>query len=302
MTPRRGTGEHEKVKAKPYEKAPTKDEAMHIQPHEKAKPTEKAAERPPEKLPQKLPEKEGSFVKTGIEGFDKLIDKGIPRGSAILIAGGAGSGKTIMCLQILANSAKNGKKCLYMSFEESEPRLRKHMNDFGWNAEELEKKGNLLIKRMSSYEIARSVEAMLAKEQGELLIEIEPVILPDGFKPDIIVLDSLSSIASYFLGKAWQYRSYIEQLFRYFERLGTTSFLIAETKQIPETFSPTGVEEFLADGVVVLYNIRKGDVRENAIEILKLRGAKHLKKVVAMQIVEKEGIVIYPEQEVFGGL
>jgi KaiC/GvpD/RAD55 family RecA-like ATPase len=176
------------------------------------------------------------------------------------------------------------------------------MEDFGWNPSELEKKGNFMIKRLSSFEIARSVEALLAKERGDLMIEIEPVILPPGFKPDIIILDSLSSISSYFVGRTEQYRSYIEQLFRYFERLGTTSFLIAETREIPETFSPTGVEEFLADGVVVLYNIRKGDVRENAIEILKLRGAKHLKKIVAMQIIAGEGIVVYPEQEVFGGL
>ncbi len=62
------------------------------------------------------------------------------------------------------------------------------------------------------------------------------------------------------------------------------------------------MEEFLADGVVVLYNIQKGDIRENAIEVLKLRGAKHLKKIVAMQIVDDKGIVVYPEQEVFGGL
>lgn len=245
---------------------------------------------------------EKEFIKTGIDGFDRLMEKGIPKGSNILIAGGAGSGKTIMCLQMITNAARKGKKCLYMSFEESELHLKKHMEDFGWNPVELEKKGNLMIKRMSSYEIAKSVEALLAKERGELLIDIEPIILPAGFKPDIIILDSLSSISSYFVGRAGEYRSYIEQLFRYFERLGTTSFLIAETRQIPETFSPTGVEEFLADGVVVFYNIRKGDMRESAIEILKLRGAKHLKKIVAMQIVENEGIVVYPEQEVFGGL
>jgi circadian clock protein KaiC len=253
--------------------------------------------------PAKVEEtEEKEFMKTGIEGFDRLLDKGIPKGSAVLIAGGAGSGKTIMCLQILKNAARKGGKCLYMSFEESERRLRKHMSDFGWKPEELEKKGGLMIKRMSSYEIARGVEALLAKERGELMVEIEPIILPSGFRPDIVVVDSVSSIASYFFSKTEHYRSYIEQLFRYFEKLGTTSFLIAETKQIPETFSPTGVEEFLADGVVVIYNIRKGDVRENAIEVLKLRGAKHIKKVVAMQIVDKEGMVVYPEQEVFGGL
>ncbi len=243
-----------------------------------------------------------AFVKTGIDGLDGLMEKGIPRGSDILIAGGAGSGKTIMCLQILANAARNGSRCLYMSFEESESRLRDHMNDFGWNPAELEKKGNLMIRRMSSFEIAKSVEAMMAKERGELLIDMEPVLLPEGFRPDLIVVDSLSAISSYFVGRAEQYRSYVEQLFRYFEKLGTTSFLIAETRQIPEVFSPTGVEEFLADGVIVLYNIRKGDIRENAIEILKLRGTKHMKKIVAMQVVDNEGIVVYPEQEVFGGI
>jgi circadian clock protein KaiC len=242
------------------------------------------------------------FIKTGLEGFDRLLEKGIPKGSSILVAGGAGSGKTIFCLQILTNAARAGKKCLYMSFEESEERLRSHMEDFGWKPKELEKNGNLIIKRFSSHEIARAVEALLAKERGELLIDVEPIILPEGFKPDFIVVDSLTAIASSFIGREWNYRSYIEQLFRYFERLGVTSFLITETEELPKIFSPTGVEEFLADGVVVLYNIRKGDIRESAIEVVKMRGTKHLKKVVAMQIVDKEGIVVYPEQEIFGGL
>lgn len=241
-------------------------------------------------------------IKTGIEGFDKLFEHGIPKGSAILIAGGAGSGKTIMCLQILANAAKSGEKCLYLSFEESEERLREHMENFGWDSKSLEKSGNLMIKRMSPHDLARSVEALLAKEKGELMIDIEPVILPEGVKPERIVIDSVSAIASSFVGREENYRSYIGQLFRYFEKLEATSFLVTETEQVPKIFSPTGVEEFLADGVVVLYNIRKGDIRENAIEVLKLRGAKHLKKIVAMQIVDDKGIVVYPEQEVFGGL
>jgi KaiC/GvpD/RAD55 family RecA-like ATPase len=52
----------------------------------------------------------------------------------------------------------------------------------------------------------------------------------------------------------------------------------------------------------VLYNLRKGDVRQSAIEVLKMRGAGHKKKVVAMQIISGTGIEVYPEQEVFGGL
>lgn len=241
------------------------------------------------------------YIKTEIQGFDDLFEHGIPKGSSVLIAGGAGSGKTIFCLQTLAYHASKGEKCFYMSFEESEERLRQHMNDFGWDADKLVKSGKLRIQRTSPFEITRNVDALLAKQKGELLIDIDPVILPRDFKPDFVVVDSLTALASAFTGKEDSYRIYIEQLFRFFEKIKATTFLITETQQIPEIFSATGVEEFLADGVIVLYNIKRGDMRENALEVLKMRGEKHQKKIVAMQITNG-GIVVYPEQEVFGGL
>ncbi len=242
------------------------------------------------------------FIKTGIAGLDNLFERGIPEGSNILIAGGSGSGKTLLCLQIIKNAASQGKRCIYMSFEEHEDRLREHMRDFGWDPEKIEKSGKLLIKRFSSFDISKSIDAMMAKERGELLIDMQPLIIPKGFRPDIIVLDSVTSISSYFWGKEENYRSYIEQLFRFFEKMGTTSFLISETEQVPVIFSKSGVEEFLADGVIVLYNIRRGDVRESAIEVLKMRGTSHKKKIVAMQILSGTGIEVFPEQEVFGTL
>lgn len=240
-------------------------------------------------------------VATGIEGLDALFDEGIPRGASLLVAGGAGSGKTLLCLQIAAHHAAQGKKCLYMSFEESEERLKQHMNDFGWDPDKLEKQGNLKIQRFNPFDITRSVDALLMKAKGELLIDVDPVILPQHFKPDFVFVDSLTAIASAFVAKEDSYRIYIEQLFRFFEKIGATSFMITETRQIPTTFSTTGVEEFLADGVLVLYNIKRGNVRERAVEVLKLRGAHHEKRIVAFEIADK-GIVIYPEQEIFGGL
>ena len=50
------------------------------------------------------------FIKTGIPGLDSLFEYGIPKNTSSLIAGGTGSGKTLLCLQILINAAKEGKK------------------------------------------------------------------------------------------------------------------------------------------------------------------------------------------------
>ncbi|MCH7902575.1 circadian clock protein KaiC, partial [archaeon] len=64
-------------------------------------------------------------------------------------------------------------------------------------------------------------------------------------------------------------------------------------EQDPKVYSRTGVEEFLADGVIVLYNINKDGKRENALEILKLRSSSHKKGLVPYKITSK-GITIFP--------
>jgi hypothetical protein len=107
-----------------------------------------------------------------------------------------------------------------------------------------------------------------------------------------LIEDVCESHGATFQGKEQSYRFYVERLFRFFEKIGATTFLITETQQIPEVFSPTGVEEFLADGVIVIYNIRRQNTRQTAIEVLKMRGIKHQKKIVSMSITDK-GIVVY---------
>ncbi len=244
--------------------------------------------------------KNHSFFQTSIPGLDALFTHGIPEGSSVLIAGGTGSGKTILCSQILTQAAEH-KKCLYLSFEETEERIKQHLDDFGWDWRTSEKAGTLKIVRKEAYLLTDNIEAMLAHARGELLIDINEVleVFPKNFKPDIVVIDSLTAIAAAFPKETGNYRIFVEVLFRYLQQQGVTSFLISETDQVPQKYSPEGVEEFLADGVIVLYAIRRGNVRENAIEILKMRGKKKKKKIVAMQITNK-GVVVYPEQEVFG--
>ncbi len=243
------------------------------------------------------------WVKAGIPGFDDLLEKGIPKGVSTLVCGGPGSGKTIFCLQAMNYGASNGEKCLFMSFEEPPNRLRDHMADFGWDAEKLEAEGKLMIKRYNPFDVTRAVEALLEKEERELLIDSPPVFMPADFKPDRIAVDSLSAIAAPFVKEEESYRIYIDQLFRYFETLRATSFFIAETGQTPDSLQKltrSGVEEFIADGVVLMYTVRKGDMRVNALEVLKMRGAKFQKKIVPMEIVSGKGIVVYPTENVFG--
>ena len=247
------------------------------------------------------------FISTGIPGFDSLFEHGIPKGSSVIVAGGAGSGKTNLCLQILAHHAYNEKNCYYMGLKEPEEKIITHMQRFGWDPKSLIESGKLKIKRFLTSEIYYydkksghdDIQAMMTKDVDPLLMELEPLSIVEdaGFTPDFVVLDSLTSLSSTFKGKEQSYRFYVERLFRFFEKMGSTNFLITETKQLPEIYSPLGVEEFLADGVIVLYSLQKENKRQNAIEILKMRGEKHIKKIVPMEITDK-GIQVYPKKDI----
>jgi len=243
--------------------------------------------------------------KTGIPGFDELLKEGIPTGSSVLVEGGPGSGKTIFCLQIAYNACKRGFKALYMSFEEPEYRLRSHMKNFGWDSEKYEKKGLLLIKRFNALDIARSVEALLSEAKKELLIEVQPVLIPRDFKPDLILIDSLSSIASAFSGEESRFRIYMEQLFRYLEKNDITSFLIREVAN-PSHVGAVYVEKgeavsFLSDGIIVLYNVfYPNGKRGRAIEVLKMRGEEIDRRIVQTEIINRKGFVVQPDMVLKG--
>jgi len=245
--------------------------------------------------------KKEDVLKTGISGFDELFTKkGIPKGSSVLVAGGPGTGKSIFCRQICYSVVSKGKRCMYVSFEESKERIEKSMKSFGWDVTKYIENGTFLIQKINPLDILRMKFGSLGGSGSatDISYKIKPLVIPRDFHPEVIAVDSLSAIIDASVSRDRNYRIYLQQLFSFFEETGATSFLITETDPMPMRYSDTGIEEFLADGIVVLYNIQKEDVRENAIEVLKMRYGKHEKKMVLMKITEK-GLNVFPQKRVF---
>ena len=93
--------------------------------------------------------KKESVLKTEVSGFDDLFaEKGIPKGNSILVAGGPGTGKSTLCRQICFNLVSKGKKCMYVSFEESKERVIRSMEKFGWNVQKYIDSGDFLIQKL----------------------------------------------------------------------------------------------------------------------------------------------------------
>lgn len=258
-----------------------------------------------DKLVKGSVKKEDRYLKTFIPGLDDLLGFGVPKGNSILVEGGPGNGKTILCLNMIKTLCGRGEKVLYMSFEEPEERLREHLALFGVDATKYEKNHTLYLKRFNALDIARSVEALLSEAKKELLIDVQPVLIPQDFQPDVVFIDSLSSISSAFSGESSRFRIYMEQLFRYLEAHNITSFLIREVAN-PTHIGTSFVEQgeavsFLSDGIIILYNVfEKSGNRKRALEILKMRGVEIKRKIVEFEIRKGIGVIVHPNKVLKG--
>jgi circadian clock protein KaiC len=225
-------------------------------------------------------------IPTGIPGLDELMQGGLKKKSMTLVVGGPGSGKSTFAMQFLISGIeKYDEPALYISFEQTEKEL---IEDFDtlWNLKKKIKDKKLNVLNYTP----EQVEKVLEVGGGSVRDIIESL----GIKR--IVIDSLTSF-SYLNTDQLAKRKATHDLFQAIKKWDCTAILIAEQEPDPEKRNPT-VEEFEVDGVILLYNMRRGDVRERALEIFKMRSTKHSAKLFPLMIGDN-GLVIYPDQTVF---
>lgn len=70
-------------------------------------------------------------IATGVEEFDRVCGGGVVQGSAILLAGDPGVGKSTLLMQVAANAARNGAACAYISGEEAVEQVRARAHRMG---------------------------------------------------------------------------------------------------------------------------------------------------------------------------
>jgi circadian clock protein KaiC len=233
-------------------------------------------------------------VKTGIPGLDELIEGGLPRGDTILIAGKAGTGKSILATQFIYNGAKDyHEPGVFVTMEEPPHLIKRNMIQFGMDLEKMEKDGLISIVDLSP---SKEVTPVTIGEYPSFdLSGLEAIIMNHVQKVNAkrIVIDTLSIMA-------YKFRSrdiLREEFFKLCANLTRTGCTLLLTSEIPAQDQGLGVfdiEAFLASGVIVLYNEKISDTsRSRSIEVLKLRGSKHSSRIHSMRITD-EGIRVWP--------
>ena len=231
-------------------------------------------------------------TKTGISGLDGLMDGGLIEGSAILVSGGTGSGKTIFGLQFLYNGAtKYDEPGVYVTLETRPNNLKIEAQQFGWDLEELEKKNSLIIVDAASSKAGLATYGKYALRRGfdvsTLAQEIYRAV--EDSKAKRLVIDCVSALGIKFDDPS-EVRSELFRISALLGELKVTSLLISETIN-PDTQSRAGVEQFVTQGLISLNLFEEGGTLKRELLIWKMRQTSHsLKKHVFT--IGKNGIEI----------
>lgn len=213
---------------------------------------------------------------TGIEGFDKLIEGGLPRNSLTLLSGKPGTGKTHFSGTFLLEGAKNGENGVFVTFVEPKEQLIETLQN--------------IDRDFSEYEENIKVLEMAPGEQlGAEMITEEVLDAIRDSDAKRVVIDSMNIMTSTLTNTADR-RSLVSVLYRVLQRLGCTTLAVAEILSGGRLQNP-GVLELVANGIVRLDFDYLDDEIVKKLWIEKMKSTNHTKRSHEYEITD-EGIRI----------
>jgi circadian clock protein KaiC len=230
-------------------------------------------------------------VPTGIAGFDRMAHGGLPAGRTTLVSGTAGAAKTLFASQYLAGGiTQYDEPGVFVTFEEPPEDLRRNLISLGWDLAAWEEQGRWRFVDASP-DPEQELTLAGAWDLGALMARIERAVEVTGARR--VSLDSLGAVFSEFPDAA-RVRRELRRLSRALRDLGVTAVMTVERRSEYGEISRWGVEEFVAEDVIVLRNILEDEAARRTMQILKFRGTTHRKGEFPFAIINDRGIVALP--------
>ena len=227
---------------------------------------------------------------TGIPGFDHVSMGGLPLGRTTVVAGPAGSAKTVFAGQFLAEGVRLDQGGVFVTFEEPADDLRTNLTTLGWDVIAWEANDKWRFVDASPVEGTDDVATSDYNFPG-LLARVGHAV--DQIAAERVVLDSVGAVFAQHSDPN-VVRTQLRRLILDLRRMGVTVVMTAEQSLDGASHARFGIEDFLADNVVLLRNNLEDEKRRRTIEVMKMRGAMHRKGEYPFTVLPGQGMVVIP--------
>ena len=224
---------------------------------------------------------------TGIAGLDEITGGGLPKGRPTLVAGSAGSGKTLLGMEFLVRGAvAYNEPGVFMAFEETSGELSENVASLGFNVDALIRKKKLSIDYVY-------IERSEIEETGEydlegLFVRLDHAIRSVGARR--VVLDTVEALFAGLPNPAIL-RAELRRLFRWLKAKGVTAIITGERGE--HSLTRYGLEEYVADCVILLDHRVTDQISTRRLRVVKYRGSAHGTSEYPF-LIGKDGISILP--------
>ena len=198
----------------------------------------------------------------GVRGLDEMLGGGLPAGSATLLEGAPGAGKTIAGLHFVVEGCRRGQRGLIASFQEPPPRLIAKAEDLGLELGRHVESGQGRIVRHLPLELPLDAWAR------ELLATV------DEHQPTRLFVDALSDVQRLVLFPE-RFPAFLAALTDALHRRGVTTLFAVETPAVvgPEVQVPIPAVSATIDNTILLRYVELRSQLRRLISIVKVRSS-----------------------------
>jgi len=202
-------------------------------------------------------------VSSGIPELDALTGGGLDRGTATLLIGPAGCGKTTIATHWVVSAAERGETCAVFAFEEGPQTLLNRAAGLGMNLESHIASGRVGLERVDPAEMS----------PGELVAKVQNYV--ENKNARVVVFDSLNGYLQSMPGEHFL-AIHLHELLAYLNNRGVlTLMILAQAGMIGSQMHSAIDVSYLADNILLLrYFEARGEVRQ-AISTIKRRAGAH---------------------------
>jgi circadian clock protein KaiC len=230
----------------------------------------------------------GKILPSGVAELDNLLGGGIAAGSGTLVLGPAGTGKSLLVLQFVANAVKRGEKAALFVFDEELGLLFARAKSLGIDLAAMSDAGKLFVEQMDAAELS----------PGEFSHRVRGCV--DRANVGTVVIDSLNGYQASMPEEQFLIL-HLHELLQYLNRQGTATFLTLAQHGMVGDMKQTIDLTYLADSVIMLrYFEAWGRVRR-AISVMKKRTGSHEDTIREFRI-DQNGITVGQPLKEFQGV
>ena len=216
-----------------------------------------------------------SRISSGILDLDTMLGGGgFFQGSAVLVSGGAGTGKTSVAASFARQACSEGKHCLFCTSEESPSQVVRNMRSIGIDLAPLMEQD--ILHFHASRSSTTGLEMHLA-QMHRLISE---------FEPEVVVIDPMTNLLA--IGTHNDVRSMLTRMMDLFKGRQLTTLLTSLT---PSTYrsqetSDAHISSFV-DTWILVREIESDGERNRGLYILKSRGMAHSNQVREFRMTDQ---------------